>query len=72
MKTDFKCALSVVIVNYNTMDFLARCLNSVASQADVDSEVIVVDNCSQDIPEGCILTKEIGQEETVEPIFSKE
>ncbi len=48
MKTDFKCALSVVIVNYNTMDFLARCLNSVASQADVDSEVIVVDNCSQD------------------------
>ena len=40
--------LSVIIVNYNTADFLVRCLNSVASQSGVDSEVIVVDNCSRD------------------------
>ncbi len=48
METDYQFALSVVIVNYNTMDFLSRCLNSLAAQTDVDSEVIVVDNCSQD------------------------
>lgn len=48
METNIQPDLSVIVVNYNTMDFLARCLNSVASQADVDSEVIVVDNCSQD------------------------
>lgn len=40
--------LSVIIVNYNTADFLDRCLKSVASQSGVDSEVIVVDNCSKD------------------------
>lgn len=46
--TDYQFDISVIIVNYNTVDFLARCLNSVSSQADADSEVIVVDNCSQD------------------------
>lgn len=46
--TDYQFDLSVIIVNYNTVDFLARCLNAVASQTDADSEVIVVDNCSQD------------------------
>jgi len=40
--------LSVVIVSYNTADFLGRCLNSVASQSNVTWEVIVVDNCSKD------------------------
>lgn len=40
--------LSVIIVNYNTGDFLVRCLDSVASQSKVNSEVIVVDNASQD------------------------
>ena len=48
MKPDFRLDLSVIIVNYNTVDFLGRCLNSVASQSSVTSEVIVVDNCSQD------------------------
>ena len=40
--------LSVVIVSYNTADFLGRCLSSVASQSNVTWEVIVVDNCSKD------------------------
>lgn len=40
--------LSVIIVNYNTVDFLVRCLDSVASQSNVNSEVIVVDNASRD------------------------
>lgn len=40
--------LSVIIVNYNTADFLHPCLNSVLSQDGVSFEVIVVDNASQD------------------------
>jgi len=48
LKPHFRIDLSVIIVSYNTADFLGRCLNSVASQSSVTSEVIVVDNCSQD------------------------
>ena len=48
MKSNSRLDLSVIIVSYNTVDFLGRCLNSVASQSSVTSEVIVVDNCSQD------------------------
>ena len=48
MTANIQLDLSVIIVNYNTADFLVRCLNSVALQSGVDSEVIVVDNCSQD------------------------
>ena len=48
MKSDKKLDLSVIIVNYNTADFLGRCLTSVARQTDVNAEVIVVDNCSKD------------------------
>jgi GT2 family glycosyltransferase len=48
MKSDKKLDLSVIIVNYNTADFLGRCLTSVVHQPDVNAEVIVVDNCSED------------------------
>jgi len=48
LKPDSQPDLSVIIVSYNTVDFLGRCLNSVASQSNITWEVIVVDNCSQD------------------------
>ena len=48
MKPNSRLDLSVIIVSYNTADFLGRCLSSVTSQSGVTSEVIVVDNCSQD------------------------
>ncbi|MBW2338970.1 MAG: glycosyltransferase family 2 protein [Deltaproteobacteria bacterium] len=48
METSPPSDLSVIVVNYNTADFLVRCLNSIASQTQIDSEVIVVDNASQD------------------------
>lgn len=41
-------SVSVVIVNYNAGDWLARCLNSVVPLAEVD-HVFVVDNASRDI-----------------------
>jgi N-acetylglucosaminyl-diphospho-decaprenol L-rhamnosyltransferase len=42
-------ALSVVIVNWNTRDLLARCLASLlAGLGDLSSEVIVLDNASTD------------------------
>lgn len=41
--------LSVVIVNYNTRDYLRHCLASIEAQrGDLPVEVIVVDNASQD------------------------
>ena len=41
--------VSVVIVNWNTVDLLKACLNSVFSQArGIDFEVIVIDNASTD------------------------
>jgi N-acetylglucosaminyl-diphospho-decaprenol L-rhamnosyltransferase len=48
MTSDKKIDLSVIIINYNTADFLGRCLTSIAQQYDVPAEVIVVDNCSKD------------------------
>jgi len=41
--------LSVIIVSYNTRHHLARCLRALpAATADLDSQVIVVDNASRD------------------------
>lgn len=40
--------ISTIIVNYNTAGLLVGCLNSIASQSDLSSEVIVVDNASED------------------------
>jgi len=40
--------LSIIIVNYNTADYLANCLRSVFAQTNVSYEVWVVDNASTD------------------------
>lgn len=41
--------LSVAIVNYNTRDLLARCIESIGATAErLDHEIIVVDNASND------------------------
>ena len=41
--------LSVVIINYNVKDYLGQCLTSLErALADVESEVLVVDNHSAD------------------------
>ncbi len=41
--------LSIIIVNYNTREPLRRCLESIRAQrGDLDMEIIVVDNASQD------------------------
>ncbi|MEE8300653.1 MAG: glycosyltransferase family 2 protein [Desulfatiglandales bacterium] len=48
METNPPYELSIIIVNYDTAGMLYRCLNSIASQWDIKTEVIVVDNASQD------------------------
>jgi N-acetylglucosaminyl-diphospho-decaprenol L-rhamnosyltransferase len=40
--------VSVIIVTYNSADDIAACLAAVAAQTEVEHQVIVVDNCSQD------------------------
>ena len=54
METNDQSDLSVIIVNYNTSDFLVRCLTSVSCQSDRNIEVIVVDNASQDASQDMI------------------
>ena len=46
--------LSIIIVSYNTVDYLRECLNSVYQYA-ADAEVIVVDNASSDA--SCAMVK---------------
>jgi N-acetylglucosaminyl-diphospho-decaprenol L-rhamnosyltransferase len=43
------CDLSIIIVNYNTRDYLARCLESLAGISGMCAEIIVVDNASNDL-----------------------
>lgn len=43
------CDISVIIVNYNTRDYLARCLESLAGISGICFEIIVVDNASKDL-----------------------
>ncbi|MFA5995842.1 MAG: glycosyltransferase family 2 protein [Patescibacteria group bacterium] len=40
--------ISVIIVSYNTKDFLQKCLESLQKQQQVDYEIMVVDNNSSD------------------------
>ena len=48
METNPQCELSVIVVSYNTADFLVRCLDSIGSESDLRLEVVVVDNASKD------------------------
>lgn len=40
--------VSIIIVNYNTVDYLRECLSSIYTYSQETPEVIVVDNASQD------------------------
>lgn len=42
------CDLSVIIVSYNTRNFLARCLDSLGEISALRAEILVVDNASSD------------------------
>lgn len=43
------CDLSIIVVNYNTVELLRGCLNSIVEETrDVTYEIIVVDNASTD------------------------
>lgn len=46
--THTECAVSIVIVNWNTRDILRDCLISIARETQQPHEVIVVDNASSD------------------------
>ncbi len=56
--------LSIVILNYNVRYFLELCLHSVkAATANIDAEIIVVDNNSQD--DSCKMVKQLFPEVTL-------
>lgn len=56
MNTDKEKDISVIIVNYNTLDYLSGCLESVLQQSNISFETIVVDNNSRD--QSCFMVKE--------------
>ena len=45
---DIKVILSVVILNYNSIDLMKRCIKQLCNIAPIDTEVIVIDNGSND------------------------
>ena len=40
--------ISVLIVNYNGEEFISQCIDSILLQKDIDYEIIIIDNNSQD------------------------
>ena len=40
--------VSIVIVNTNTKDYVRQCLQSIRENCDIDAEVIVIENGSED------------------------
>lgn len=48
-KSDSQIDLSIIIVNWNSWDYLQKCIMSIMENADeMKYEIIVVDNCSSD------------------------
>ena len=47
--------VSIVITNYNYGQYLPRCIRSCMSQRNIDQEIIVVDDCSDDETEFVIM-----------------
>ncbi len=41
-------AVSIILVNYNGMNYLESCINSIQQQSYLNYEIIIVDNASQD------------------------
>ena len=40
--------ISIVIISYNTSDYISECIDSVLSQTNINKEIICVDDCSCD------------------------
>lgn len=40
--------VSIIIVNWNTKDFLKNCVQSIQHETSVSHEIIIIDNCSSD------------------------
>ena len=43
-----KIKLSIIVVSYNSADYIQKCLDSILSQTIKEIEIIVVDDCSND------------------------
>lgn len=50
--------VSVIVLNYNNLDFLKKCIKSLETQSYRDTEVVIVDNNSTDGSVGYIKAKE--------------
>ena len=68
--------LSIIIVNYNTCDFLKRCIKSIKNSISekIRHEVIIVDNASSDGSPSEIsrLRKSFGGQANLKIILNKE
>src|SRR3989344_2278413 len=67
--------LSIIIVNYNTKEFLKRCINSIIENVKgVSYEIIIVDNASSDGSPSEIsrLRQDFGGQANIKAILNKE
>ena len=52
--------ISIVLVSYNSGDYIESCLNSIFAQGYKDCEIIIIDNASKDRTKSIIKTKYPG------------
>lgn len=62
--------VSIIIVTYNTLDYVQKCLNSVLAHTDPRHEIIIVDNASE--PPTRNFVKSLGDRENVKLILNDE
>lgn len=67
LSTDKSFAVSVVIVTYNSADFLQLCIKELHRSKDVDLEIIIVDNDSDDQTHE--IAKELREKNEIDQYF---
>lgn len=60
VSTSSKIEVSIIIVNWNTKDFLKNCIQSIQRETSVSHEIIIIDNCSTDGSTEMLRTKFLG------------
>lgn len=64
--------VSIIIANYNNVQYLPECFDSILKQTYKDIEIVVVDDCSTDHSKNIIKSYEAKHPELFSPVFLPE